>query len=176
MLNSTIFSFSIVFSTLSKKKIIITTIFNLFSANAFNFILSKYLSFGRGLKKNCIIWATLKLSSQFGQGQNFVNWKVTIQKIQSTLFHISINLRLSHIETICWKHLRNDQNQQETCEFLLTEYTPTIPSHETGSRWLVDLDSLTLYHTTKILERSKFKALADDNMNMTEKTNLFLGE
>ena len=52
MLISSIFSFSTVFSTLSKREITILTMFNLSSANAFNLVTSKFLLFGKGFKKD----------------------------------------------------------------------------------------------------------------------------
>ena len=50
MLVTSIFSFSTMFSTLSKTEIIIWATFILSSANAFNLVTSRILSFGKELK------------------------------------------------------------------------------------------------------------------------------
>ena len=47
-----IFSFFHLFSIVSKSKIVILTMFNLLSANALNLVMSKILSFGKGLMDN----------------------------------------------------------------------------------------------------------------------------
>ena len=44
-------SFPTVFSTLSQRKIVTLAKFNFLSANAFNLVMSEYLSFGKGLIK-----------------------------------------------------------------------------------------------------------------------------
>ena len=55
--------FSTVFITLSQREIIVTTTSNLLSAHAFNPVLSKILSYGKGLKTSYIIKAPFKFSS-----------------------------------------------------------------------------------------------------------------
>ena len=51
--------FPMAFSIQSKREIVILGIFNLMSANVFDLVTSKILSFGKRLKKHCTLLAKL---------------------------------------------------------------------------------------------------------------------
>ena len=68
MLVTSIFSFSQSVIYLFRREIIISETFNLSSANAFNLVTSKSLSFGKGLKDKILVLYTLKV---FADDLNF---------------------------------------------------------------------------------------------------------
>ena len=71
MVINSIFPFQTVFSTVSKKEIVILVTFILSSANAFNLVTSKISSFGKRLNVTEIIFSVhSKIENIVGKGEN----------------------------------------------------------------------------------------------------------